>query len=111
MEAKTPEKDAPKKGRRVPGMGREDGKSPIKEGMRNEVARERIQTSKIVAELEKHVLNPRSKLSATRIAAAKILLAKTMPDLAASKVEVDVAPVQFSFNIGKKEPATPAQDG
>lgn len=103
------EEEKPKKKRRVPGELREDGKSPIKEGKRNEVARERIQAARIIAELEECVLNPRKKMSMARINAAKILLAKIMPDLAASKVEVESKPVQFFFNIDNPKPA-PAKD-
>jgi hypothetical protein len=103
------EEEKPKKKRRVPGEKREDGKSPILPGKRNEVARERIQTSLIVKELEECVLNPRKKMSMARINAAKILLSKTMPDLASSKVEVESSPVQFFFNMNKK-PADAKKD-
>jgi len=88
---------------RKPGEKREAGLQAGKPGMRCEAVRGRIQAAKIVKSLEDHVLKPRSKMSATRVAAAKILLAKIMPDQAATKLEVDSAPVQFVFNMAPKQ--------
>jgi hypothetical protein len=51
--------------------------------------RERIQTSQIINRLEDHIFNG-LELSATQIQAAKILLAKAIPDLKALEVNGNV---------------------
>lgn len=86
-ETKKPEEPTQADGRRMPGY---------KKGKINEVTRERIQVAKIVDALEAHVIGKR-KMSATKIKAAEILLRKTLPDLSASKLDLDAAPILFVF--------------
>jgi len=65
----------------------------------SENTRLRIQSTMIMKRLEDHIVG-KVELSATQIQAARILLAKTTPDLqAVAHTGSDGGPVQVSFNV------------
>lgn len=56
--------------------------------------REKIKTSEVITRLIKHV-NGQIDMTATQVNAAKILLAKTLPDLSQTKIEAQVEQAEF----------------
>lgn len=61
-----------------------------------EVVREKIQTTKLIDELQKFALgNSRAKFTPARLKAIEMLLDKSVPDLAAIKHEVESQSVVF----------------
>jgi hypothetical protein len=50
----------------------------------DDLTRSKIQTSQLINRLQNHV-NGKAELSSTQVKAAQILLAKTLPDLTATK--------------------------
>ena len=65
----------------------------------SENTRLRIQSTMIMKRLEDHVVG-KNEMSATQIQAARILLAKAIPDLqAVAHTGADGGPVQVKFNV------------
>jgi hypothetical protein len=67
----------------------------------DDFTREKIQTSQLVNRLTQHAFG-KNKMTSTQVTAALGLLKKSLPDLAASQVEVsgpNGEPVKFIMNV------------
>ena len=64
--------------------------------------REKIQATKLVQRLQDHV-DGKCMISATQMKAIEILLRKSLPDLSDLRIEGNVQPISFVFDLGEQE--------